>query len=256
MAKTRISEVTTMSGAMMRYQNLELVEHLAHQYVLGTQSLLVRKRIARLRIQYPQLDERIYFWEQKLSVLHDNTPDLPPTPANWNNIKNRLGINDIKSNSKNWLAGTRIYQLLSGFSIAAMAVMFVLLSPLKNNDPLSYIAVMNDNQQHPQLVAATYGKSRMLQIELLSIPQIPNDMSLELWVTSKTDKQARSLGVLSTNNKLINRQLTEAEWRLIKDSQDLLLTVEEKGGSPMGEPMGELIAKGLCIRMAAWQDEA
>ncbi|GLX78341.1 hypothetical protein tinsulaeT_16810 [Thalassotalea insulae] len=239
-----------MSGKIMRYQQPALVEQLAHQYVLGTQSLLVRQRIAKLRLEYPAIDERIYFWEQKLTVLHDKMPEIMPANDNWQTIQQRLAFAP-KQNS----AGVRFYQWLSGLSMACLALVFIVWWQTAPQDSLSYIAIMKDNLKQPQLVAATYGKSRTLKIELLSIPQVPQDMSLELWVRSKTDKQIRSLGVISTSSNVFDRQLSEAEWRLIKDSEDLLLTMEEKGGSPIGEPMGDLISQGLCIRMASWQDK-
>lgn len=249
-----------MSGKLMRYQQSELVEHLAHQYVLGTQSLRVRKRIASLRLTYPALDNRICFWEQRFVVLQDKTPELAPAPESWQGIQQRLGFNKPQTSQASTWFGMRFYQVLSGFSMACLALVLVIGWPNTSPDSLSadslsYIAVMSDEFKQPQLVAATYGNSRTLKIELLEVPQVPQDMSLELWVRSKTDKQTRSLGLVPVQGKAFNRQLTVAQWRLIKDSQDLLLTLEEKGGSPIGEPMGDLVAKGLCIRMASWQDE-
>ena len=88
---------------------------------------------------------------------------------------------------------------------------------------------------------------------LVNLPQINASSSYELWVTSKTDRQARSLGLIDPQHAAISRTLTEAEWRLIKDSATLLVTVEEYGGSSIGEPMGEVVAEGLCVRLSAWE---
>ena len=58
---------------------------------------------------------------------------------------------------------------------------------------LSYVAVMTDENQTPQVVAAPYGDSQTLMLDILTLPDIDSEESFELWVTSKTDKQTRSL---------------------------------------------------------------
>ena len=256
MVKTRINEVTAMPSTIKRYQNQALIEHLAHQYVLGTQPIRVRKRIARLRMQYSALDQRIDYWEQALAPLNDEIPEMTPKNTTFMAIEQQLQLNPKpKKKFSDWF-GIGFYQATTAFSILILALTLQLPQTRTEADPLSYLAVMNDKAQKPQLVAATYGQSRTLSIELLDIPKVPNGMSLELWVTSKTDKQIRSLGVIPTDSNVFNRPLSEPEWRLIKDSEDLLLTLEEKGGSSIGEPMGMEISKGPCIRMAGWQENS
>ena len=73
---------------------------------------------------------------------------------------------------------------------------------------------------------------------------------------SKSDKIVRSLGVITASVGSETRRLSEAEWRLIRDSDSLILTLEEKGGSPFGEPSTEIISQGLCIRLTSWTEEA
>ena len=254
MVKTWISEVTAMPSTIKRYHNKALIEHLAQQYVLGTQPIRVRKRIARLRLQYNELDQRIDYWENTFAPLNDKVPEIAPKKATFKAIEQQLQLNPkSKKKFSNWF-GIGFYQATTAFSLLFLALTLLLIQPKNNTDPLSYLAVMDGKNEQPQLVAATYGKSRTLSIELLDTPTVPNEMSLELWVTSKTDKQIRSLGVIPTTNNVFNRPLSEPEWRLIKDSENLLLTLEEKGGSPIGEPMGIEISKGPCIRMAGWQE--
>ncbi|MEI8604533.1 hypothetical protein [Pseudoalteromonas sp. B160] len=67
-----------MPSTIKRYQNQALIEHLAQQYVLGTQPIRVRKRISRLRMQYTALDQRIDYWEQKFAPLNNKTPEISP----------------------------------------------------------------------------------------------------------------------------------------------------------------------------------
>ncbi|WP_339692406.1 anti-sigma factor [uncultured Pseudoalteromonas sp.] len=245
-----------MPSTIKRYQNQALIEHLAQQYVLGTQPIRVRKRISRLRMQYTALDQRIDYWEQKFAPLNNKTPEISPKKTTLKAIEQQLQFNQKTKNSfHNWF-GLGFYQATSALSVFFLALALFVLQPKDKTDPLSYLAVMNDTNQQPQLVAATYGNSRTLSIELIDTPTVPNEMSLELWVTSKTDNQVRSLGVIPTTSNVFNRPLSEPEWRLIKDSENLLLTLEEKGGSSIGEPMGVQVSKGPCIRMAGWQENS
>jgi len=61
---------------------------------------------------------------------------------------------------------------------------------------------------------------------------------------------------LPRNMSLVEQQLTEAQWRLIKDSDSLIVTIEEQGGSPIGEPSDIIVSRGLCVRLQEWQDNA
>jgi len=87
-------------------------------------------------------------------------------------------------------------------------------------------------------------------------PELTPDQTHELWVISKTDNEARSLGVIPKNKTLITQQLTQAQWRLIKDSDSLIITVEEAGGSPIGEPGEMVVSRGLCVRLQEWNSNA
>lgn len=245
-----------MSKQLNRYQSPEVIDHLASQYVLGTLGKLVKRRVEGLRNSIEALDQRIYYWENHMSPLLDSTPELAPKPETWDAIQNRIAPAKSRETQKApfWES------LLLGWKQVSLAlsVMFVALLGYVNfsqvSPELSYIAVLNDEQQNPTLVAATYGESRKLVLDYVNLPNLDEEQSLELWVTSKTDKQARSLGVLPVSGDNFERELTVAEWRLIKDSDELLLTLEEAGGSPFGEPSEELVSRGFCIQLSAWNE--
>ena len=74
------------------------------------------------------------------------------------------------------------------------------------------------------IVASTYGESKTLVVNVVNTPTIDKEQTLELWVISKTDAQARSLGVIEQGKTLIEQQLTQAQWRLIKDSDSLIVS--------------------------------
>lgn len=277
MVKTRNREVAVMSRkvekpnkprTIARYSSPELVDHLASNYVMGLLSPLVKKRVDRLRrdIDYRQIDLRISFWEQKLSPLNDDTPNLAPLPQTWKNIQASLhheqatyqgqGQAKEKVTKESWWSAFTFGKWSGAFSLIICVVIgFVLLKPtdVANDNglgTLSYLAVLEDDNQSPQVVATTYGQSKQLVLDILSLPQIDSQETFELWVTSKTDNQTRSLGEIPKGQISFDRLLSDAEWRLIVDSSYLVISIEDEGGSAIGEPSDSIISKGLCIRLA------
>ncbi|WP_293393118.1 anti-sigma factor [Nevskia sp.] len=66
----------------MNYDKPELVSLLASQYVLGTLRGPARRRLERLRISHPQVQEAVQFWEDLLQPLALQIDAIkPPLPA-------------------------------------------------------------------------------------------------------------------------------------------------------------------------------
>lgn len=78
--------------------------------------------------------------------------------------------------------------------------------------------------------------------------QIAADVSWQLWAKSRRDGQIRSLLVFDQQQDG-SLTLDEARLRLIRDAEDLILTQEEPGGSPIDEPSDQLLARGACVRL-------
>ncbi len=287
-----------------RYQHPQVIEHIASQYVLGTLTSPVHRRVSTLAIANEALELAIQYWQARLVSLDHQTDELPASETSWQAIAEHLDItstlefndnqqvtdhkisqDDIKPVTVNvpdnatenttdntcnswfnhlaekfnrWLS-TPSYRYASAFSILLFAVLLAFIKPLtqtnNNNAPLSYIAVLTEQEGQAHLVASTYGESLKLVINIINAPQVNDEESLELWVVSKTDQQARSLGVLPVNQSLLEQQLTNAQWRLIKDSDSLIVTVEEAGGSAIGEPSEMIVSRGICVRLQEWNKD-
>ena len=256
---------TINSESFARYFQPEVVDHLASSYVMGTLSTRTRNRVDTLKNSFEcrHINERIQFWENRLSPLDEKTPEMAPKPETWQVIQSQLNMTTSAKSSRSlsssnvsswsWLFAPR---WATAFSLVLVAV--IGLSVMQKPDTmgtLSYVAVLADENQTPQVVAATYGDTQTLMLDILALPDVEEGEGFELWVTSKTDKQTRSLGEIPIGTSSFNRQLSDAEWRLIKDSDSLLISVEEIGGSAIGEPSGEIVSSGLCIRLSAWQQD-
>lgn len=244
-----------------RYLLPEVAEHLAANYAMGLLSVKVRKRLEKLRQQrhYKTLNEKIYYWENKLSPLNDSAPELAPLPESWEIIQQRLSMGKYtrEQQAKRQYAWWNWGRFSMAFSLVLCIALGVsVMQPAPSMGSLSYVAVLESDANEPQVVASTYGDSKQLVLDILSLPDIDNEESYELWVTSKSDKQKRSLGLIPKNISNFNRQLSQAEWRLIADSSYLLISIEEEGGSALGEPSDMIVSKGLCIRLAPQEGQS
>lgn len=249
-----------MSGKLKRYHHPKVIEHLAANYVLGPLPKRVRRRVNNLRQtgQYPLLNQRIQFWQHKMSPLDDKIPSLAPKTDTWHKIQAQINP-PVHTAPSPWyrVFTPRFYQWTSACSLLMLALLSVyMLTQAPSVGPLSYVAVLADDKQNAQLVAATYGQSQTLLLDIVELPEIASGETLELWVTSKTDRQTRSLGEIPLNVSSFARKLTTAQWRLIKDSESLLISIEEAGGSAIGEPSGTIVARGACVRLSAWQTQS
>jgi anti-sigma-K factor RskA len=286
-----------MSNQLKRYQQSNVIEHLASQYVLGHLSEKAKRRTEQLRRNNQALDNAIMFWQEQLVHLDEHTLPHEVYDTSWQNIANKLNLEQIqnediictdhsldefdtspvsqttiKPNEGNKLTSlwhkffttfASLFNvqvltqrsLVPAFSFACLClvsyVSYVSYQPTPN-DPLSYVAVLTNDKEEAHLVATTYGESKKLLLSIVEEATVDDDQSLELWVVSKSDGQARSLGILPKEQLLVEQQLTQPQWRLIKDSLSLIITVEELGGSALGEPSEQVVSRGLCVRLKEW----
>jgi anti-sigma-K factor RskA len=267
--------INKVANTIARYQQVNVVEHLASQFVLGTLSERVQKRVIALCEYNELLEQRIDFWQEKLVVIDKKTAELPPSEQSWAVIAQALDIDDTALQSSrsqthkqgffwaiaawfsNTLFATPVHRLATAFSVVVMVLATLIVNPLFDEaEQLSYVAVLTQTSGDAHLVASTYGESKQLVLNVVNSPPLTKAQALELWVVSKTDLQARSLGVIPQGQDLITQQLTQAQWRLIKDSKSLIVTIEEAGGSPIGEPSELVVSRGLCVRLQQWNNNA
>jgi len=272
MGPTRFGEVTIMSkqlntkqASSARYQQVNVIEHLASQFVLGTLTKRVHKRVISLCKQNTTLEQRINFWQGKFVSIDESTEILPPSEQSWLAITKGLNF-DLADSTKTqglfskflvWCSKPQVAFSVAFSMLVLMISTLVLVNPFAGKvDSLSYVAVLTEQTGQAHLVASTYGESKKLVVNVVKAPKVVSNQDLELWVISKTDGEARSFGLISQEQGLIEQQLSEAQWRLIKDSDYLIVTVEEKGGSAIGEPSEIIVSRGLCVRLEEWHTNA
>jgi anti-sigma-K factor RskA len=215
----------------------------AFEYVTGTLPAAEREAFEQALKNDCELQQQVRFWEEQFRSLQENPGELPPRPATWAQIEARIQPGPRAPKPR-----TPWYWLFSLATVLMVAIglgLAPMWRPLAPN--LDYVAVLTDAQGEALLTALTIDTDKTLWLQWEPVEPVA-DTSLQLWARSKRDGQIRSLGVFdSTAESRIN--LDQASLRLIRDAQELLLTREESGGSPLGEPSEMLLAKGACVRL-------
>lgn len=230
----------------IRYDNPVVQRRLVGSYTAGALCAAARRRFEVLRKEIPSLDRRTREWEQHLQPLADAVPELQPRRQVWEKIDAHMSHHKAPERHRFWQKFSFERGLAFVSTAAALVLMIVVLTPPQAPD-IDYIAVLTDNSGEPQLVATASESAMTLDLSLLAEPPDANTV-YQLWAVSKTDNETRSLGLLD-GSKNSTRSLSENDWRLITDAQELLLTAEMRGGSAIGEPSDEVISRGLCVRL-------
>ncbi len=229
----------------------------AFEYVVGTLQGEPRTSFEIKIVTDEALQQKVFAWQEKLIALNSTKLTRQPRKNNWSAIEKR--INPTR-HSAHQLKVNRFAQffklswfpwLLSG----ALSVLLLLnssLLPIDSNNtsrelPVDYVAVMTTPNGEAALSTIAKDDTRRMWLHW-GESKLAAEQNYQLWAVSRSDGETRSVSVIA-NSSVQTLELSEAEWRLVRDADSLLLTIEEVGGSPIDEPSEQLVGKGLCVRL-------
>ena len=234
----------------MNYDNEELNEALASEYVLGTLSGKARVRYQRLMVDKIELRIYVWRWEQYLNQLGRSLPEQSPDPKVWYNIQKQLGFIDsiearrepvmLKQRKRSWKTSFSL-----GFSLAASLLIAALLlwkTPYFSFslDPTDQIVVFQNSESQSLWLVEV--KEKTLEIQATQHIDNKPTNDYELWMVAKDGSPPVSLGLLPKDGKisLLKHQLFET-----LDLAVLAVSLEPLGGSPTGAPTEVLFTAEL-----------
>ena len=231
----------------MKYDNPQLIDELAAEYVLGTLHGGARSRFQHLLKYRQDMQHRVAFWEKSLTGLVMAVDEVKPPKAVWNGISNRINNNRRPINS-----GVGFWRAWSGLAtLASVALMVVVLQPQTVTAPTSsqqanttqvensYIGLVGDNKQ-PLWVLTANLETGQLSARAVNATAAGLDRAFELWVLPN-EGTPQSVGLLPVNGDSVTLSLPAGLSALLKESGGLAISIEPSGGSPTGLPTGEVI---------------
>lgn len=236
----------------MNYDNHELRDKLAAEFVLGTLRGQARARFETLMRYDPALRSMVADWEDRLTPLARAGTDIAPPAHVWNALSQRLTRTPRKPRWWESLAVWRGLTATGAVCTLALAIVFGLTTG--KEPPMAMIAVMNDTAGQPAMTVSWPSMHAMRDRPYVRIkvmqehPVMAPGTEWELWMLPQGEGQPVSLGLITTDADQVMRLTPELGARIEK-AWGIAMSVEPKGGSPSGRPTGPVVMKGPCVKI-------
>ena len=170
----------------MRYDDPELRERLAAEYVLGTMPIRARRRFDRLIAADPVLARMVGDWADRLAPLDETAPAEAPPVRVWRMIEARIAVaGDEPAAPQPLLPWFRSLAFWRGWAIAASAAAVALALYLVAFAPRApapaVIAVLAGHGGEAGWVAVTGSRSGDVRFSAVAPQAAPKPHAFELW---------------------------------------------------------------------------
>lgn len=240
-----------MSG-VKRYQNPELYERLAAEYVLGTLQGRSMRRFEQLMRERPYIQYAVDVWEQRLaeSGYSCELTDVKPSAHVWSNIQDQIGA-DASSQK----LSSRFWQTMGFWRFTTVAAVLGVLLPslltsIQSNDDMpmpSYVAVLESDAHTPMMVTMGDVARRTVYVRVMEMPVLEQDQDIQLWAVHDTGTAPIPIGLLNKHGMETALQLSPPQWSRVEGAGTFAISFEPKGGAPEGKPTGKMLYKGQCL---------
>lgn len=239
----------------MRYDNPQLVQRLASEYVLGTLTGRARRRFESWMRDSYHVRAAVWHWERQLSPLAEATTVMQPRARVWERVLERTGgkaaARAREIDRAPWYERLGLWRGLSLVATTAAVVLAVLLArtPTEVVAPQAqqYVAVVNGPQSQPLwLVRADVQQGRLAIRSVNATAPAPAN-SYELWILPAGGAAPRSLGLLPTGTGSVDTELPAELRPLLASAQGLAVSLEPAGGSPTGAPTGPVVYQAAIL---------
>jgi anti-sigma-K factor RskA len=225
----------------MRYDNPQLLEALAREYVLGTLHGRARARFARVLGSSLTARRAVLSWESRLAPLATAVPRVEPPQHVWAQIEAAIGGRTAPRARELgfWPA------LAAG--LAALAVLFggLYLGQQPRIDQARYVSVITDQASGPVWLLQAFAAE--LRISTINDRPVPAGNSYELWMLPNGAAPV-SLGLIpGTGTAAL--PLDAQALVVLAQTATLAVSLEPAGGSPTGAPTGPIIFTAPLLRV-------
>jgi anti-sigma-K factor RskA len=233
---------------------LDDIELLAGEYVLGTLSAGERADVARRRVHEAQLDAAIVAWEARLAPMLAEVAPVAPDAHLFERIREQIGsvstLISLRSRQASGNAvsrpgsnGWRSAALAFGAMAAALAGVIGWREAERPEMPATYVAVLQAGKDAPAFLMTVDTKAQMFAVRALT-PPAEADKDYELWLVNDKLAKPMSLGMVAGDSAHV-RPLEHPgiDQGLFMDAT-FAVSLEPKGGSPTGSPTGPVLFSG------------
>lgn len=233
--------------------DLEDLEALAADYVLGALDEAERRRAAALTESDPAFARLVDDWSRRLAPIQAAIPPVAPPPQLWQRIEAALPkIATVQSRAPSresfWdRIGFWRWWSLGASAVAAALAFYVATIELGPKPEDRFVAVLNSGDQQPAWLVTVDVKAGSLTIRpLLDVAAANQDY--ELWLITGPETPPRSLGLLDQTRELAIPISLEVQQAVPKVPA-LAVSLEPAGGSTTGLPTGPVLFQGKLLSL-------
>lgn len=190
----------------MKYQNPQLRERLAAEFVLGTLHGQARRRFEALLADTSALRASVARWENRLHPLSEGLTPQPPPEQLWLRLQARLAntavlpaLGHTPTRSRHRAGLWHSLPFWRGFALTAagflLGMTVMLMLPTTATIPPEHIVVVTSRQAKPLWVISTRHNIPRLTVKTLHSPRLDPGYTCVLWLTWR-DGHVQPLGEL------------------------------------------------------------
>jgi len=232
---------------------LDDMDALAAEYVLGTLAHADRVEAEARRAREPVFDAAVLAWERRLGALVEVVAPVQPPPGLYNKIRAQIGLSShvvslkareqaIVRRANRWRAAT-----VGMTAIAASLAGVVFWQDYERRlMPTQYVAVLQADKALPAFLLTVDTKANMFVVSAMQKPA-EAEKSYQLWLVHNDMPEPKSLGVFD-DSEMDVRPMAEGKMHDMMMDGTYAVSVEPKGGSPTGLPTGPVVFSGKLIK--------
>lgn len=240
----------------MNYENPELLDRLAAEYVVGTLRGRARRRFSGLMQGFLAPRRAVLRWEQRLAPLAAALTPVSPPETLWPRIAAELGAGKrrpVAASPARWQALAAVLALTSiglGTLLLTRAPQIVVEERVTETARRpDYIVVVANAERRPVWALSAYRALGELDARAVDVAPVGPTNAYELWMLPDDGAAPVSLGLLPVEGtgKL---PLNERQLTVLASTSTLAVSLEPAGGSPTGAPTGPVLFTAPVIRGA------
>ena len=222
----------------MNYQQPQLLEELAAQYVLGTLRGPARRRFERYCKQNANALHAVRRWEDRLVDLLAGVVPVAPSAVVWDQIKFRVR-RDKALRPKRVFATFGNWRFAAAAGIAALAIAFGVWIGVGPGSTQQIATVWDQQQGQLWSIGITRGHGE-LRVSATENLVLDPARAYELWALPGAGAAPVSLGLMPKSGRG-TLELNDAQRLALSRSRQIAVSLEPPGGSPTGAPTGPVL---------------
>jgi anti-sigma-K factor RskA len=233
---------------------LDDIDGLAAEYVLGTLSREERQAVADRRAADKALDRAIAAWEKRLGPMVETVAPVAPSPHLYNKIRAQIGLSQhvISLKSREQALARRANRWRNAFAgatalAASLAGVMVYRDAVTPQAATQYVAVLDAGSDKPAFLLTVDTKTNMCVITAVNPPK-QSDKTYQVWMVSDKMPKPKSLGMMNEPGEMQAMPMQAGPEMDLFMNASFAVSVEPMGGSPTGLPTGPVLFTGKLVQ--------